>query len=135
MTSTKNTANGLDGSAPFSKEPLSNWERFVIRHSKRSNLRIHFVSFLMFWGGLFIPLIVGDYRWLGLFFISGLMGAFGHWVTGDGTVSPKEATRDPQVVFFVTLMFLKIAKGTYFREVEEAKKRYRYLCDTDGLEP
>lgn len=134
MTSTKNTANGLDGSAPFSKEPLSNWERFVIRHSKPSNLQIHFVSFLMFWGGLFIPLIVDDYRWVALFFASGLMGAFGHWVTGDGRVSPKEATRDPQVVFFVTIMFLKIAKGTYFREVEEAQRRYDYLSDMDGLE-
>lgn len=107
---------------------LTPWDVFVLRHRKPANLAIHAVSFAMFYGGPLAALGAGDWRWMGLFLGSGLVGAFGHWVTGDGGVSVKEASSSPLVVFYVTRMFLRMAQGRYGADIEAAVARHHEAC-------
>ena len=65
---------------------------------------------------------------MGLFLGSGLVGAFGHWATGDGGVSVKEASSSPLVVFYVTRMFLRMARGRYGADIEAAVARHTEAC-------
>lgn len=109
------------------KLTLSTWDLFVLRHNKRLNLQIHFVAFLMFYGGPVVALITWNPWWLVAYVLSGPLGAFAHYVSGDGGVNLREATSSPLVVFYVTIMFYKIACRTYANDVAIAKRRYERL--------
>lgn len=65
--------------------------------------------------------------WLVGFFISGGVGALSHHLTGDGKVNLQEATSSPRVVFYVTIMFAKLALGTYQNDIDRANARYQEL--------
>ena len=106
---------------------LSSWDLFVLRHNKPLNLQIHFVAFLMFYGGPVAALITWDPWWLVAYVLSGPLGAFAHYISGDGGVNLREATSSPLVVFYVTIMFFKIACRTYAAEVSAARERYERL--------
>ena len=93
---------------------LTRWDRFVLRHSKPLNLWIHVVSMLMYFVAPVIAVGTGNYWWLIGPVLSGSVGAFGHWVSGDGGVSLKEATVEVTVPFYVPLVFWKIITGSYF---------------------
>jgi hypothetical protein len=103
---------------------LDDWDAFVVRHQKPSNLVGHFVSFLCFYGGPALALGKRNPWWLLLFFLSGGIGALSHFLTGDGRVDVREATSRPLVVFFVTRMFWRILRGTYADDVVRANERY-----------
>ena len=106
---------------------LSTWDLFVLRHNKRLNLQIHFIAFLMFYGGPIVALVTWNPWWMVAYVLSGPLGAFAHYVSGDGGVNLREATSSPLVVFYVTIMFFKIARRTYAADVEAAKSRYAQL--------
>jgi hypothetical protein len=106
---------------------LNSWDGFVVRHQKPSNLLGHFVSFLMFYGGPLVALLTAKPLWLLLFFASGAVGALSHHLTGDGKINLKEATSSPLVVFYVTVMFARILRGTYREDINRANDRYRRL--------
>ena len=118
-----------------SKEPLSSWDLFVLRHQKKSNLWGHFISFLMFYGGLIGAAVTQNGWWLIPFFLSGAMGALSHFLSGDSKVDMKEATSSPRVVFYVTIMFYKIAMGRYSEDIEAANGRYAKLNEVSPDEP
>lgn len=103
---------------------LTPWELFVLRHRKPLNLWIHAVSFGMFYGGPVAALISRNPWWLVLFAASGSVGAFGHWVSGDGGVNVREATSSPLVVFYVTRMFWRMARGRYGADIAAAEARH-----------
>lgn len=102
------------------------WQAFVVRHRDPRNLRIHFVSMWMYLVGCaaFCWVLATEHRfdvaWFALWCASGPMGAFGHWWTGDGGVSVREATHDPLVPLFVFRMFWHLARGTYGDEIDRA---------------
>jgi hypothetical protein len=112
----------------MSAPPITAWELFVLRHRHPLNLRIHFVSMCMYLVGCacFFAVLLTEQRfswpWFALWCASGPMGAFGHWWTGDGRVSAREATHDPAVPFFVFRMFWHLARGSYAEEVRRAEE-------------
>ena len=99
------------------------WDRFVIRHRKPGNLAVHLVSFILFWGGPIAAWALWDARWLIAFFASGPVGALGHFVFRDGRVDLRETTSRPTVVFYVTRMFWRLLRGTYFDDVRAAEAK------------
>ena len=106
---------------------LRSWDLFVVRHQKPSNLAGHFVSFLMFYGGPLLALTTGNHWGWVAFFASGAVGAISHFLTGDGKVNLREATSSPLVVFYVTLLFWKLFRGTYRQDIERANANFRKL--------
>ena len=105
---------------------LSNWQKFILRHSHPLNLAFHFVSFLMFYSGLLLPIATGNLWWLAVFLFSGRVGAIGHWISGEGEITWTEGTIDIRVPFYVTLIFYRIARGTYFAEVNRLRANLGY---------
>ena len=103
-------------------EELSEWDRFILRHQNPGNLFIHFISWLMFFGGPLLAIWKWNFWYLGLFFTSGWMGAFGHFVFKDSGVSLKEATSSAMVPVYVTRMLWSLLKGDYWSQVERARK-------------
>jgi len=97
------------------------WERFVVRHTARGNLVVHGVSFVFFWGGPVAALAAWDWRYLILYVVSGPLGALGHHLFEDGDVSVREATFQPAVPFYVTVMFWKLARGRWGDEIARAR--------------
>jgi hypothetical protein len=106
---------------PDGRWTLPAWELFVLRHHRPLNLAIHACSFAMFWGGPVAALATGEPAWLVAFFASGAVGAFGHWISGDGGVDLREATRSPTVVFFVTRLFARLLLGRYGEDLRRAR--------------
>jgi hypothetical protein len=106
---------------------LESWDLFVVRHQKPSNLAGHFISLLLFYGSPFLALLTSQPIWLVGFFSSGAVGALSHHLTGDGKINLQEATSSPRVVFYVTLLFAKLALGTYQNDIDRANARYQEL--------
>lgn len=106
---------------------LESWDLFVVRHQKPSNLAGHFVSLLLFYGSPLLALLTSQPIWLVGFFSSGAVGALSHHLTGDGKINLKEATSSPRVVFYVTVLFVKLALGTYKNDIDRANARYQEL--------
>lgn len=104
--------------------PPDAWDLFVLRHSKRGNLVIHFVSFLVYYGALIGLAVTWNPWWIVGLFVSGAIGSSGHYLFDDGGVKLREATFSPQVVFFVTIMFWRLARGVYFDDIAAARERY-----------
>lgn len=104
-------------------DDLTAWERFVLRHTKPGNLAIHFLSMLLFYGSPLVALIAWSPWPLVGFVISGAVGTAGHYLFRDGTVSVRESTSQPEVPYYVVVMFWKIARGEYAAEIERARAR------------
>ncbi len=109
------------GGAPV----LTPWDIFVLRHRRPLNLVIHFISLLCFYGGLGLAAGTRDWHYLLPFFASGLIGAFGHFVSGDGGVSVRETTSTPTVVVFVPWLFFRLFTGRYGADIARAEARYQ----------
>jgi len=108
-------------------EPLTEWETFILRHQKPGNLAVHFVSWLMFFGGPLIALLTFNPWWLSLFLLSGATGAAGHFIFGDSGVSLREATSNLSVPVFVSRMFWDLLRGKYWSQVQEAQRKAQGL--------
>jgi hypothetical protein len=106
---------------------LSAWDFFVLRHRKFPNLVVHFVTFVMYWGCLPVAYSMGNPWWLLGLPLSGAIAAPSHYLFDDGGVSLREATWDPLVPFFVTILFWRLARGLYWQDVAEAEARFRAL--------
>ena len=106
---------------PDGRWTLPAWDLFVLRHHHPLNLAVHAVSFALFWGGPAAAVATGEPAWWLAFFASGAVGAFGHWVSGDGEVDLREATRSPTVVFFVTRLFARLLIGRYADDLRRAR--------------
>jgi hypothetical protein len=105
------------------KVELSEWELFVLRHTKGSNHGIHLLSALMFFLSPILAGVFWNPWYLIPFFLSGLVGTLGHVITHDGGVSLREATTQHKVPFYVLRMFYLIATGRYARELAAAKAK------------
>jgi hypothetical protein len=116
-------------------DDLSSWDTFVLRHKLPLNLGIHFLSFVVYYGGPVAALIFHNPWYLLGLPLSGMIGAFGHFVSGDGGVKVQEATFSPQVVFYVTVMFYKIARGRYGRDIAKAEMKLRRQLERNEYEP
>ena len=103
---------------------MTAWEAFALRHHSRGNLWMHLVSFIAFWGGLVMALVTWQPWWLAVWACSGTIGTAGHYLFDDGSVSVKEAAFSPAVPFYVGIMFVRIARGTYFDEVRDIQARH-----------
>ena len=115
------------GLFPGSDFETTRWDRFVLRHTKPLNLWIHVVSMVMYFVGPLVAFVTWNPWWLLAPVLSGSVGAFGHWLSGDGGVSLKEATVEVTVPFYVPLVFWKILKGSYFTEdIPKARAKTRY---------
>lgn len=112
---------------------LSNWDIFVLRHRKKGNLVVHFFSFLTYYGALFALLITWHPAWIIGLFVSGFIGTAGHYLFDDGRVKIKEATFDPMVVFYVTIMFYKIFRRSYSKDIEGAEQRLKQWQESEVL--
>ncbi len=114
------------GLFPGSNFEPTRWDRFVVRHSDPMNLCIHFLSMLMYFVAPVLALTTGNALWWWGPVLSGSVGAFGHWISGDGGVSLKEATLEVTVPFFVPMVFWKILQGSYFTEdLPRARAKFR----------
>ena len=110
-----------------SKLELTKWDRFVLRHTHPLNLWIHVLSMLMYFVAPLVAIFTGNLWWLIGPVLSGSVGAFGHWLSGDGGVSLQEATVEVTVPFYVPLVFWKILDGSYFTyDVPRARAKRRY---------
>jgi hypothetical protein len=107
---------------------LSSWDLFVLRHRHPGNLLVHFVSFVVYYGSVPLAIYFGNFYWLLGLPLSGVIGASGHYIFRDGGVKVSEATFDPQVVFYVTIMFLKIAQRRYRQDIICAEKKYAQIA-------
>lgn len=103
-----------------SQAALTPWDLFVLRHRHPGNLAVHFVSALMFFGTPIAAAATRNPWWLIGFFSSGMVGVFGHYAFKDSGVSLREATVATEVPYFVLVMFYKIARGSYRRDVDAA---------------
>lgn len=108
-------------------EPLSPWERFVLRHTKPGNFAVHALSALLFFGMPILALALWTPWPLLGFAISGWVGAAGHRLFDDGGVSLKEATAQPEVPYYVLIMFWRLATGGYAEELRRARARAALL--------
>ena len=97
------------------------WSRFGLRHRHPGNLAVHAVSAVLFWVFPWISLATGDWRWLLGFAVSGVVGASGHYLFGDGGVSLREATSQPEVPWYVLRMFWRLATGRYAEDIAAAE--------------
>ena len=111
----------LSQNLPLSAEKVSAWDLFVLRHTRPGNLVLHFISMLMFYGAPVALFFTHNLYWCVPFFLSGLVGTLGHYLFKDGGVSVRESTSSPTVVFFVLIMFYKIAQGKYLAEIDRAR--------------
>jgi len=102
---------------------LTDWETFILRHREPGNLFVHLISWLMFMGGPLLALFTSNAWYLSLFFGSGAVGAFGHFVFKDSGVSLKEATSSKMVPVYVTRMLWSLAQRNYWPQVERAEAR------------
>ena len=100
---------------------IKSWDQFVLRHQNIWNIRIHFVSALFFWVSPILSIFVHPLYICGLF-MSGLIGAFGHFVTKDGGVNFRETTSEPNVVRFSTKMAYLYVLGKYKNEINRVNK-------------
>ncbi len=100
--------------------PLTAWDLFVVRHRKRGNHVMHFLSALMFFGGPLVAVVQRNPWYMLLFFASGGMGTLGHYMFRDGVVSVREATATPNVPRFVLKMFWLLGRGQYQSQVDLA---------------
>ncbi|MBL7546162.1 MAG: hypothetical protein JNL11_20245 [Bdellovibrionaceae bacterium] len=105
-------------------DALENWDLFVLRHQQKANIRIHFISFLMFWLGPILALAIHPIYWV-LFFLSGMVGVAGHYFCKDGTVDRKEATSSVEVVVFSSLMAILFVSQSYDQEIVRVKRKYQ----------
>lgn len=106
---------------------LTSWDLFVLRHRDHRNLIVHFISFLVYYFSPVIAIIFKNPWYLLGLPLSGAIGASGHYLFKDGGVNTKEATRSPQVVFFVTIMFYRIFRGKYQGDIEQAMSKQARL--------
>ena len=105
---------------------LTKWDRFVLRHTHPLNLWIHVLSMVMYFVAPVVVLVTGNLWWLLGPVLSGSVGAFGHWISGDGGISIQEATVEVTVPFYVPLVFWKIMTGSYFaHDVPRARAKLR----------
>lgn len=104
-------------------EPLNNWDLFVLRHQDMRNVAVHFLSCVCFWLSPVAAILWSSWFWIG-FFISGLIGTFGHWIFQDGTVDRKEATSSWRVVVYSTRMALLFLSVRYPHEVRRSRKKF-----------
>lgn len=102
---------------------VSSWDVFVLRHTHPTNLRIHVVSFAMFWGGPLLALAFWSPWPLVLFALSGVVGGFGHHVTGDSGVSVREATSSPLTVLYASFVVVLHLSGRYAPHIARARAR------------
>lgn len=102
---------------------LTAWERFVLRHTRPGNLAIHFVSMLLYFGSPLVALLLWSPWPLVGFVVSGVVGTSGHYLFRDGSVSVRESTARPEVPYYVVVMFWKIARGEYGREIAAARAK------------
>lgn len=102
---------------------LTGWESFVLRHTRPGNLAVHFASMLLFFGSPLAALLLWSPWPLLGFAVSGAVGTAGHYLFHDGTVSVRESTSQPEVPYFVLVMFWKIARGTYGQEIAAARAK------------
>ena len=135
----RSTADGrlattLHSAEPFVDLPKSfapseptEWQAFVLRHQKAGNLLFHLVSSLWFFGGPIWTLATGQWYGLGLFMLSGGLGALGHYLFRDGGVSVREATFQLSVPYFVLKMFTQILLRQYKQTTAQALKA-RQAC-------
>lgn len=108
---------------------LSSWDHFVLRHQKPGNLVVHFISMLMFYGGPLLAVWRWDWRWFVPFFLSGILGAIGHYAFGDGGVRVRETTSSPVVPLYVPWMFIRIACRRYHEDTARARRSYQRALD------
>lgn len=114
---------------------LSAWDFFVLRHRKPGNLLVHFVTFVIYWGSPVVAWWTWNPWWLLGLPLSGALAAPSHWLFDDGGVSVREATWDPAVPFYVTIMFWRMARGLYREDIARAEAAYRALQDGRGEGP
>jgi hypothetical protein len=104
-------------------EFITEWDSFVLNHTKTGNHVFHLISSLCFFGGPIAALVTRNPYFLIAFFGSGLIGTFGHFVFKDGLVSVRDATVRHRVPLYVLRMFYQIAIGRYSTTVAEARRR------------
>jgi len=102
---------------------MTPWDRFVLRHTKPGNLAVHALSSLLFFGTPILALVLWSPWPLLGFAISGWVGAAGHRIFKDGGVSLREATAQPEVPYFVLVMFWRIARGVYAQDIARAQDK------------
>ncbi|HVH48150.1 MAG TPA: SDR family NAD(P)-dependent oxidoreductase [Labilithrix sp.] len=111
---------------------LSSWDLFVLRHSKRANLGLHFVSATMFVGSPLYGLLTFNPTWFFWWCLSGCIGTAAHYVTKDGTVTFREATSSPKVVGYNGRMWWRIATRRYGQDIAQARAKLAKLRIAEG---
>jgi NAD(P)-dependent dehydrogenase (short-subunit alcohol dehydrogenase family) len=112
--------------------PLSDWDLFVLRHHKPGNLVLHFISAAMFFGSPIYGLLTHDWLWFGWFCLSGCIGTYAHYLTGDGTVTLRESSSSPRIVGYNLRMWWRVFIGRYGKDVRSAKRRLTQAQIQDG---
>lgn len=100
---------------------LGDWDLFVLRHHKPSNLLLHFVSAVLFFGSPVYGLVTRDLSWFAWFCLSGCVGSGAHYLTRDGTVTLRQGTSSPRVVAFNLRMWWRLFTGRYASDVVRAR--------------
>lgn len=103
--------------------PPTRWDRFVIRHRHRGNLVVHAISAALYFGCPLLALGLWSPWPLAGFVVSGLVGASGHHLFGDGGVDRREASFAAEVPGYVLLVFWRILRGRYGEDVALAERR------------
>ena len=99
---------------------LNGWQAFVLRHKKPTNLVLHFVSAVLFFGSPVGFLLTWDPIWVWPWFASGFVGTGAHYVTGDGNVTLRQATSSPETIWHNLRMWWRIVSGRYAEDVRDA---------------
>ncbi len=104
-------------------EGLTEWEAFVLNHTKAGNHVLHFISSLCFFGAPLVALYTRNPYYLILFFISGGIGSLGHYLFHDGVVTVRNATVRFKFTFYVVRMFYLLALGLYGDAIRQAHEK------------
>lgn len=109
------------------RERMTRWQFFVIRHRQPANLAVHFVCFLLYFGGLGGALLTWNPWYLLGPPLSSLLGSPSHYLFDDGVVGfdRGEGILTRYVPLYVARIYWRMLRGRYREDIADAEARYR----------
>jgi N-acyl-D-aspartate/D-glutamate deacylase len=112
----RNRINGSVADHPFTDY----WDIFVMKHQSRSNIALHFLGVIIFYGLLALALMLRNPWLLLLLPLSQTVGLLGHYFFERSHVDLQDAVFSFRASRCLNKMFLRIITGKYGEDIQRA---------------